>query len=149
MVFPLTDFIDRFESLDSVVVEADPVRRVAVVAVKTHGKQLIVKLEGVDSRTEAERLKGVFLSVPRSEVAAIEGDRIYQFEIVGMKVVAESGEELGVIKEVVEMPANDLWRVEGKRSFSMPATANIVLNVDRQSRVVTIRLIDGLLDLES
>lgn len=64
-----------------------------------------------------------------------------------MKVFSEAGSYLGEIVEIIEMPANDLWRVEGDKPFLLPAAENIVLSVDKKERKVVIRLLEGLLDL--
>jgi 16S rRNA processing protein RimM len=106
-----------------------------------------MKLSTIESRNDAEAAVGSFLSVTRAELVALPDGTLFQFEIVGMRVVTETGEELGRIVRVLEMPANDVWRVEGAYSFDLPATGNIVVAVDKEARTVTVKLIEGLLDL--
>ncbi len=144
---PLTDSVDRFEELESVVLDGVQSRRVAVESIRVHKNQLIMKLSTIESRNDAEAAVGSFLSITRAELITLPDDTLFQFEIVGMKVVTEAGEELGEVVRVVEMPANDIWRVEGNYSFDLPATGNIVVAVDKEARTITIRLIEGLLDL--
>ncbi len=144
---PLTDSVDRFEELESVVLDGVQSRRVAVESVRVHKNQLIMKLSTIESRNDAEAAVGSYLSVTRAELISLPDDTLFQFEIIGMKVVTEAGEELGQVTRVVEMPANDIWRVEGKHAFDLPATGNIVVAVDKEARTITIRIIEGLLDL--
>jgi 16S rRNA processing protein RimM len=63
-----------------------------------------------------------------------------------MDVVSESGELLGKIAEIIPMPANDIWRVDGQREILLPATENVILEVDTAKRRVTIRLLEGLIE---
>lgn len=147
-MIPLTDFVDRFDGLESVVLEAPQPRRLAVRSVRAHKQQLLIALETITTRNDAEKHIGEFLSVTRAELVELPEGTWFQFDVVGMEVRSEDGEVLGRIVEVVEMPANDIWRVEGLRSFNLPASGNIILKVDRTARVVTIRILEGLLDLQ-
>lgn len=115
---------------------------------RAHKRQLLIALESINTRNDAEEHIGEFLSVTRAELVELPEGMLFQFDVVGMEVRSEDGEVLGKIVEVVEMPANDIWRVQGRRSFNLPASGNIILNVDRTARVVTIRMLEGLLDLQ-
>src|SRR5690606_14491238 len=73
---------------------------------------VIVKLEGVDTRDDAETLRGALLQVPGDQVVPLPEDHYYVFQIVGLEVVDEDGRELGVVKEVLFTGANDVYVVE-------------------------------------
>jgi 16S rRNA processing protein RimM len=105
-----------------------------------------MQFEGVDSREAAEELIGRFVSVTKAELIDLPEETFFQFDIVGMTVVTEDGRLLGKIAEVIPMPANDLWRVEGETEFLLPATKNVLIKVDRDARQVVIRLLEGLIE---
>ena len=70
----------------------------------------------------------------------------YVFDLVGCRVVGNSG-EIGVIREVLKMPANDVLVVDsGSREVLIPAVKSVVREVDLEGRVVTIEEMEGLLD---
>ena len=146
VVEPLTDFVDRFNELAKVFLENDEVISITVNAVRPLKNQMLLRFEGIESREAAEKLVGKFLSVPKSDLVELPEETYFQFDIVGMQVYAESGEYLGDVAEVIPMPANDLWRVTGKKEFLLPATRNIVQRVDRNERKVYIHLLEGLID---
>ena len=50
------------------------------------------------------------------------------------------------IAEIIPMPANDLWRVEGEVEFLLPAIAQVIVKVDTKERKVIIRLMEGLIE---
>ena len=108
---------------------------------------MLIILEGIETRNQAENLIGDFVCVPKSELIELPKQTFFQFDVIGMKVYSEEGSYLGEITEIIEMPANDLWRVEGDKPFFLPAAENIVLSVDKTERKVVVRLLEGLLDL--
>ena len=147
MVNPLTDFVDRFEDLESAFLEGRATARYTIREVRYHKRQLLILFEGIDTRNLAEDHIGEFVSITKDEMVDLPDQTFFLFDVIGMKVYTESGEFLGEIAEIIEMPANDLWRVEGERSILLPASENVILNVDKEERKVTVRIIEGLLDL--
>lgn len=147
VVNPLTDFVDRFEDLESAFLEGRATARYTIREVRYHKRQLLILFEGIDTRNLAEDHIGEFVSITKDEMVDLPDQTFFLFDVIGMKVYTESGEFLGEIAEIIEMPANDLWRVEGERSILLPASENVILNVDKEERKVTVRIIEGLLDL--
>lgn len=147
VVNPLTDFVDRFEDLESAFLEGRATARYTIREVRYHKRQLLILFEGIDTRNLAEDHIGEFVSITKDEMVDLPDQTFFLFDVIGMKVYTESGEYLGEIAEIIEMPANDLWRVEGERSILLPASENVILNVDKEERKVTVRIIEGLLDL--
>lgn len=132
----LTDFNDRFEAgaelfLDGLAREVEWSR---------HGAgAVIVKLVGVDSRTLAELLRGQYLEIPADAVRRLSEGHFYHHQLIGLDVFTESGDELGKIDNVLERPANDVW-VAGRDGIErlIPATREVVLQVDLEARRVTV-----------
>lgn len=108
---------------------------------------LVVKLRGIDNRTMAELLRGRYLEIPDEEMKELDQGRFYHRQVVGLSAVTESGEPLGVITEVLERPANDVWiSHEGSVEHLIPAVKDVVLDVDLSGRRVVVA--DWLLDQE-
>ena len=147
VVTPLTDFVDRFEDLESAIIEGRTTARFDIRELRYHKRQLLISFEGIDSRNQAEEHVGDFVCIERSELIDLPERTFFQFDIIGMKVYDEAGGYLGEVAEIIEMPANDLWRIKGEREITIPASENVVLSVDKTERRIVIRLIEGLLDL--
>lgn len=127
-VMPLTDFGERFDAGAKVMVEGEA-RQVEWSRESQPG--LVVKLRGVDNRTMAELLRGRYLEIPEEEVKQLEAGRFYHRQVVGLAAFTASGESLGVIVEVLERPANDVWvSREGQVEHLIPAVKEAVLGVD-------------------
>jgi 16S rRNA processing protein RimM len=127
-VLPLTDFDDRFDTgvkllLDGCAHEVEWSR--------AGHPGLVIKLRGIDNRTLAELFRGRYLEVPDEEVRGLEEGRFYHRQVVGLPVFSESGRQVGVIEEVLERPANDVWvSREGAIEHLIPATRDAIVAVD-------------------
>jgi 16S rRNA processing protein RimM len=147
-VQPVSNVPERFNGLGAVLVRQNgSVREVAVEAVRTKGKSVLVKLEGVDDRTSAEMLAGAELGVRRRDVWPVPEGTYYVFDLVGCRVMGGAGREIGVIEEVWTLPANDVFVVRlGSKEILIPAVKTVVKQVDLEARVVLIEEMEGLLD---
>lgn len=143
---PLTDNPDRFEELKEVFLEKESVGKAEIESARSQGDKLLLTFKGVETRESAEKLVGSFISIEREKVPELPEGSYYHFELVGMKVYSDDKQYLGEIAEVIPMPANDIWRVEGEKDYLIPATANVILEVDKVERRVIIRLLDGLIE---
>lgn len=134
-VTPLTDFGDRFDPGANLLLDGCAHQ----VEWSRQGQPgLVVKLRGIDNRTLAELFRGRYLEVPDEAMRPLEPGRFYHRQVVGLLVETASGQRLGVVEEVLERPANDVWvSREGSIEHLIPATGDAILSVDlEQSKVV-------------
>jgi 16S rRNA processing protein RimM len=135
-VLPLTDFQDRFDPgallvLDGAAHEVEWSR-------EGH-PGLVVKLHGIENRTVADLFRGRYLEVPDEAMRPLEAGRYYHRQLVGLEVVTESGDEIGVIEEILERPANDvLVSRRGSIEQLIPATRDAVLSIDLETKRVVV-----------
>ena len=108
---------------------------------------LILGLENLNDRTEAETIVGLFLEVPLSYVrpSQIDGN-FYHFEIIDSDVYDENGMRLGAVIEILETGANDVYVVgsPNSREILIPATQEVVRSVDTSTKTIVVRLPDGI-----
>jgi 16S rRNA processing protein RimM len=140
----LTDFPERFAPGAEVTLDGVG-RRVEWSRQQPAG--LVVKLAGVDSRTEAEDLRGRFLEVPEEALRPLPDGRWYHHQLVGLAVRSQAGRDLGTLTDVVTRPANDVWVARrGSAEVLIPVIPDAVLGVDLEAGAVTVA--DWLLDVE-
>jgi 16S rRNA processing protein RimM len=143
-VIPLTDFQDRFDPGARLVLDGCDH---SVQWSREGHPGLVVKLEGIDNRTMAELFRGRYLEVPDEEMRPLEPGRFYHRQVVGLAVRTSSGQRLGVIQEILERPANDVWvSREGTIEHLIPATANAIVDIDLAAGQVVVA--DWLLNVE-
>lgn len=91
------------------------------------------RLGGVDTKEEADALKGVQLFAPRDRLPATEDDEYYHADLIGLRVVDTGGTEIGTIRSVHDHGAGDLLEIQGpglKNTVLLPFTRACVPTVD-------------------
>ncbi len=139
----LTDFPERFSSGSVLFVGDRPVR---VERSRDIGRGLLVKLDIASARADAERLVGRFLSVPESDLEQLPEGSYYQFQLIGMEVWSDEGEQLGTVEDIFPTGGNDVYVVarEGSPELLLPAIKDVILDVDITRNRMTVKLIEGL-----
>lgn len=141
-VMPLTDFEDRFTPGAELYLDGLPRK---IEWSRQQGGGHVVKLAGIDTRNQAELLRDRYLEVQAPH--SLDEGAWYWDDLVGLQVVSETGRELGILEEVLERPANDVWvaRLNGVETL-VPAIRDAVRSVDLEARRVTVA--GWLLDVE-
>jgi 16S rRNA processing protein RimM len=103
---------------------------------------MLVTFEGIDDRTAAEQLTGVYLTVPLGEARALPADQYYHFQLVGLSVIDTHGtRELGKVAEVLTYAANDVLRVtDGDREILIPMVRSVVRSIAPSEGTITVDL---------
>lgn len=96
-----------------------------------------IHMDGIDTRNDAERLRGMPLFVHRSELEAPAEGEHYIADILGLRVMAE-GKKLGVLKDVLQHGAADVYVVSGETSFMFPALKRVIKRIDIASGVIEV-----------
>jgi 16S rRNA processing protein RimM len=108
---------------------------------------MIMSFREITDRTEAERWRDRYLLVPAAEVTPPEDGEVYVHELIDMRVVLASGEELGTVMDVYDLPQGltlDVRRATG--SVMLPFSERVVTRVDREARVIVVDPPEGMLD---
>jgi 16S rRNA processing protein RimM len=147
-VEPVSDITERYQMLEDVLVrQGNEVREVGVDSVRWKGKYTVIKLHGVDDRTAAESLRGARLGVRKADVFPVPKDTYYVFDILGCTVFGESGRRVGVVDEVLRMPANDVLVLTTDNGEALiPIVKSVVKRIDLEAKTIEIEEIEGLLD---
>jgi 16S rRNA processing protein RimM len=130
-IIPLTDFPDRFDDLKNVYLDEGTV--LSIKSVKYNKQFIILKFSGIDNREALAPLNGKLIKVKRSDVPPLAEGEYYSFDIIGLDVFDESGENLGRIKEILKTGSNDVY-VVGKqgeaKEILVPALKKVVTKID-------------------
>lgn len=114
----------------------------AVESSRVHKTCALLKLEGLDTIEAVTPLMQQVVKVDREEVELEEG---YHFiaDLIGLKVVSE-GQVIGVLKEVLSLPGNDVYVVKGEHDYMIPVVKEFVEEPDFEAGTVTVHLIEGM-----
>ncbi|MUT66327.1 ribosome maturation factor RimM [Paenibacillus sp. NEAU-GSW1] len=152
-IMPSTDFADERFAVGSKLSLQDEQSgkaiEIEITAAREHKGTYIAKLKGFNDINEVEKYKGWLLKISETEQAELEDGQYYYHQIIGCKAVTEDGEELGVISEILSPGANHVWvvdRVKPKgKQILLPVIDDVILDVDVAEKVVTVRLLEGLI----
>ncbi len=146
---PMTDFPERFKGLSRAYLVSPAGKEVVceVRSIRYAGGALFLLFGGYDSPEKAKALNGWLIKIPEEEAVPLPEGAYYWFELIGMEVFSESGEKLGKIVDIFETGSNDVYVMrQGRKEIYIPATKEIVKQVDRKTRQMVVHLIDGLLE---
>ena len=149
-VWPTTDDSYRFDELSEIIlVKGSSEKRIGISSVKHFKNIVILGLSGIDTVESAEALRGTDLYVDREHAAPLSEGEYYIGDIIGMEVQDEEAQHLGTISDVIDTAANDVYVVKlaGRRDLLIPAIKQCIVNVDVENNLMTVRLLDGLMDL--
>lgn len=131
--------------------DATRTRAEVVTGMREHSGRLLVRLEGLESRGEADALRGWLFVVDSAELgAAADPDEFYDHELEGLAVVHVDGTEVGVLREVLHTAAGELLavdRADDRGEVLVPFVAAMVPTVDLAARRVVVDPPQGLLEL--
>jgi 16S rRNA processing protein RimM len=148
-VFPMTDDVNRFRTLKKVIYEEKNKREeFELEGVKFFKKNVIVKFKGLDTINDVEKMKGLALYVDRQNAVPLKKDEYFIADLIDLQIYDEKNQEIGVLKDVIETGANDVYVIvmnDGKELL-LPAIKQCVLKVDIEEKKMMIHILEGLLD---
>ena len=149
-VFPTTDDAKRFKELKEVILDTGKEYiPMEIEHVKFFKNMVILKFRGYDNINEIEKYKSRDLLITRDQAVDLEPDEYFITDLIGLAVVSDQGAELGILKDVLETGANDVYVVAMKdgKELMLPAIGDCILNVDLEQGRMEVHVLEGLMDL--
>ena len=151
-VYHFSDYKERFEELEEVIVERKGKGKTYKIEKVRYQKDMaILKLKGVDDRNAAEALKEYDILITEEDLRELPEDTFYVRDLIGCSVLnAETGAEIGTIRDVLQNSAQDIYvgKTAGGREAMIPAVGDFVEEVNIEDKYVKVKLIPGLIDDE-
>lgn len=112
----------------------------AMDAVRVQKTCNLVKLRGVDTMEDAQKLRGKTMELYREDIS---DELIFAAELVDVEVYAD-GACIGKIKEVLDYPGNSVYVVQGEREYLIPAVKEFILSTDLERNQMQVKLLKGM-----
>ena len=147
-VFPTTDDAARFKKLKHVMLDTGKeTLPLEIESVKFFKQFVILKFKGFDNINDIERYKRCPLLVERENAVPLEEGEYFIADMIGMKVITDEGESFGILKDVMETGANDVYVIEhpSEGEVLVPAIKECILDVDIENRQMKIHVMNGLI----
>jgi 16S rRNA processing protein RimM len=140
-----TDFPERLRSGRKLVVGEDH-KAMTLASVRPHAKGVLVRFKGIETSEDAGQLRNQWVYVKATDVPSLPEGKMYQHELFGFEVLDEDGNSLGELVEIIETGANDVYVVKDAngRELLLPAIPSVILDLDRERRLMRVHLLEGL-----
>jgi 16S rRNA processing protein RimM len=140
-----TDFPDRFKPNLTLYAGEDH-RPVVVTSSRPIGDRVALTLADIKDRNAAQAMFSTPLYVRRGDVMPLPEGRFYHDEIIGLRVVTTSGDQIGTVVEILATGSNDVYVArEGDSEVLIPALKDIVKEIDLPAGKMVVEPIEGLL----
>lgn len=142
----LTAYPERLPAIETLYL-GEAYQPYQVSRMRRHSEGMLIQFRGVNDRNDADVLRGLMVHIHIDNAVPLEDGEYYLFQIEGIRVVTDAGDELGRLTGLLETGANDVYVVttpEG-REVLLPAIPDVIRNVDVSAQIMTVHLIDGLI----
>lgn len=142
----LTDDPTRFERLETIYLQGKGLNKLyKIEKVRYHkADQIVMKLEGCDTINDALTLVNAQLAIEEKDLVKLPPNTYFHFQIIGLDVFDERGENLGKVSEIFSTGSNDVYVIQGKEEYLIPAINDVITKIDIENKKMIICLPKGL-----
>lgn len=148
-VLSLTDFPSRFSELKEVILTSPDGCNIIckVKGIRFQKGFVLLSLEGYDTIEKAEGFRNWLVRIPQDKIKGLLEGHYYWFDLLGMKVYSDNGLFIGELIDIFPTGSNDVFVVKGRvKEHLIPATLEVVKDVDVANKRMTIHIIKGLIE---
>ena len=147
-VNPFTDDILQFEKLKSILLVKDgKLSEVEIEETKYSKNQVLLKLKGIDTVEEAEKYRGCYLKIARSNSKKLPKDTYFIADLLGLTVYTDENILLGKVEDIYNSGANDIYVIKSEdgKQILLPGTKEVIKQIDLEQERITVHIIKGLI----
>jgi 16S rRNA processing protein RimM len=147
LVEVITDFPERLKPGTHLYV-GDKKQVLKITRRRPHNEGMILGFEGISTAEQTAKYRAQTVYVLAEDRPPLPEGEYYHHQIIGLNVVDESGAALGVITEIIETGANDVYVVKNadEREILLPALKQVLLDINLDTKTMRVHLLPGLVD---
>lgn len=146
-VYPTTDDPMRIKKIKEVYLKTEKeTLTLHPQSLKVQNKMIILKFKEFNSMNEVEGLKKLELYVARKDTIPCSKDEYLISDLIGLRIIDEQGQEIGVLREVLPTGANDVYEIErlDGTELLLPAIKQCILEVQIAQGYMRVHVLEGL-----
>lgn len=146
---PFTDFLDRFDKDKIVKIKFEETLFEFVIEESfLHKNFVCIKLKGIDDINQALKFKNCEIVIEEDELRTLDKDEYYIHDLIGLKVLDDDDNEIGVITDVISLVSNDVYEIElqNKKKVFYPAVKDFIKEIDISKKIIRIKNYEGFFD---
>lgn len=115
---------------------------------RPHQDGLLVRFRGVKTPEEAGYYRNTWVYVPSADRPPLPPGEYYHHQLLGIAVITDEGQNLGVLTDILETGANDVYVVQGVdgREILLPAIPAVIIDIQVADRIMRVHPLDGLIE---
>lgn len=148
-VFPTTDDVNRFKKLKKCIIKTkNGDMNVEKKSCKFFKNMVILAFKEFEDINEVEKLRDCEIYVTRENAVPLDEDEFYIADVIGSDVFLEDGSKFGILKDVMQTGANDVFVVnaEDDKEILFPVIKDFVPEIDAANKKIVVKLMKGMLD---
>lgn len=135
-----TDFPERIKPGSRLFLGEDHTE-ITVTAIRSKDRLLLLTLQGYDERDIVNSLRNQIVYTQTKNLPKLPQGQYYHHELVGLQVIDENGEDIGVIKAILETGANDVFVIDNQgKEILIPFIKSVILSIDQSAGFVKVKL---------
>lgn len=147
-LWPDTDYPEQMLNRETIALKLPegPVSQWKVQQARMHKRCVVLKLEGIDSIDDAERLRNAVALLDVADAMPLGAGEYYIHDLVGCEVTTPDGARLGTVTGVLRTPANDVYVIRFEATeWLLPAIRQAVQDVNITAKRITATPMAGIL----
>lgn len=139
---------ERYRPGNKLLIHLGPneMKEVTVQSHRKHKSFDLLTFKEFDSINDVEGFKTKMLQIARENLPELSEGIFYESDLLNLDVLTEDKEMIGTLKEVLFLPANDVWVVSrsGKKDLLLPVIESVILKVDLEAGEIIVNILEGL-----
>jgi len=142
-----TDFPERMQP-KAVVYAGEDHLPLTIRRHRNHNDGMLLAFDSFTTPEQVGRFRNQILYIVVADAMELPEGEFYYHELLGLVVTDEKGESLGKVTEIMQTGANDVYVVTDAAGHEilLPAIAEVVLDVDLDSKKMKVHLLPGLVE---
>lgn len=145
-VYPLTDYMERFEELEWVYIEGQD-EKFYIKNVKYMSTVLLLSFKNYEDINLVEKYKGKYLLIDHTQRRDLPEDTYYIADIVGLDVYTIKNEYVGKVKDIIQTGPNEVYIIKdkNKKEIMIPAVKQFIPTISLDEKKIIINPIEGMM----
>jgi 16S rRNA processing protein RimM len=142
-----TDFPERLQT-KAVLYAGETHIPLTIRRQRIHNDGILLAFDGFTTPEQVGRFRNQILYIEVADAMELPEGEYYHHELLGLSVLDETGASLGRVTEIMQTGANDVYVVtdEAGKEILLPAIAEVILDVDLDTKIIKVHLLPGLLE---
>ncbi len=135
----------RYSNFETIYIENIKYR---LKSARIQKNMVVLLLEGVSDRNMAEKLRGKNIYIDEEQLPKLPEGTYYIKDLIGFDVISDEGIHIGTLEDILKNTAQPLYRIKTETgTVYIPGVSEYILDTDISNRQITVKLIEGILDL--